>query len=266
LIDDERAPAALRRKVSDALARTPQRAPWSARLSIWLASGGPRTTGMVAATVAAGVTVAAVGLSTLADDRESGIAPGASVPGSAAPAPTVGGRLAPGRFAPAGFGTDTSIVLDEGWSLEADSEGTFQIVSEVDGDLMAFTGVRPIGVGDPATERAEPLPDDLASWLESHPSLQIEDRRQTQVAGRSAVHLSALSTLPTEGVTGASLMVLEIQAGQGYNLEAGIAYEFVVVDDSDGPTVFIGSAPVRSADAMATRFAGLIRAVDLDPS
>ena len=265
-MDDQRAPPALRRKVSDVLARTPQRTPWSARLSIWLASGGPRSAGIVAATVAAGVTVAAVGLSTLADDPESGTPPGPSHPGSAAPAPTIGGHLAPGPFAPAGFGTDTSITLDEGWSLEADSEGTFQIVSEVNGDLMAFTGVRPIGVGDPVTERAQPLPDDLAGWLESHPSLQVEERRQTQVAGRPALHLRAFSKLPTESVTGASLMVLEIQDAQGYNLEAGIAYEFVVVDDADGPTVFIGSAPVRSANAMATRFARLIRTVDLDSS
>ena len=265
-MDDERAPAALRRRVADALARTPQRAPWSARLSIWLASGGPRSAGLAAATVAAGVTVAALGLSTLADRQGSGTPPGPSRPGSVAPAPTVGGHLAPGPFAPAGFGTDISITLDEGWSLEADFDRTFQIVSEVDGDLMAFTGVRPIGVGDPATERAQPLPVDLAAWLESHPSLQVEERRQTQVAGRPAVHLSALSKLPPESATGASLMVLEIQDGEGYNLEAGIAYEFVVVDAGDGPTVFIGSAPVRSADAMATRFAGLIRAVDLDPS
>jgi hypothetical protein len=150
--------------------------------------------------------------------------------------------------------------------LEADSEGTFQIVSEVDGDLMAFTGVRPIGVGDPATERAQPLPDDLATWLESHPSLQVEESRQTQVAGRPAVHLSAVSTLPTESATGASLMVLEIQDGEGYNLEAGIAYEFVVLDDEAGPIVLIGAAPVRSADAMGARFAALVRAVDLDPS
>ena len=82
------------------------------------------------------------------------------------------------------------VVVDDPWALGLDAQS--DLTSEQ--PWVGFFIDRPDGVIDPATGEVLPLPDDLADWIRTDPTIDILAERTVEVAGQQALQFDVQST------------------------------------------------------------------------
>lgn len=239
--------------VAERIARQSQRPAWRLRWKEVNVTSRVRMVALLAALLA----IVAIGFGIVGRQPNPTVLPTPTAQVSAepsptpAPAPTVSpipSPTGPLAYRTVTFAVALSFVLDDGWSVAAESAGGIELHrADLEADVFDAATLR---VEDPQPATPEPWPADWQAWLRSQPEFTVGTAEVISIGGQPAtvvdVDVTVLSIDPRS--------ILFYDNGRWGTNFSPERYRFLVVTAPSGSNVvvFLPSAPATfGADAAA---------------
>jgi hypothetical protein len=153
--------------------------------------------------------------------------------------PKPGKTLAAGQYTTGVFKPALSFTVGEGWIAIIPEARDAVAIGKRDVPL-SIGAVNVEEVFDPSDPgQRVAAPDDMAAWLQKHPSLDTEEPGRVSVGGISGQQFDAIASEPKdiEGCPEPCVPLLALSVGETFWLAESEKYRFIVLDDVEGETV-----------------------------
>ncbi len=157
--------------------------------------------------------------------------------------PKSGKPLSPGEYATKVFEPGFSFSVAKGWMAALpETRDAVPLIEQNGPTLIGFLNVEK--VFDPTDPEGplKPAPDDMLSWLEDHPRLEVGPPSRVSVGGVSGHQFDAIASEPKESPDFCAepcVPLFYITHNNNFWLGKSEKYRFIVLDDVEGQEVTI---------------------------
>ena len=169
--------------------------------------------------------------------------------------PKQGKPLTPGKYQTKVFEPGMSFSVGKGWMAALPETPDAVTLAEQNGPtLIGILNVEKVFDPSDPEGALKPAPEDMLSWLQEHPRLDVEPPSRVSVGGVGGQQFDAIASEPKKGPEFCSEACVPLFYITNNNFWVGKSekYRFIVLDDVEGQTVtiFFGGPAVEFDESL----------------